>query len=83
MIIINFEQLLIMKRILILLLSFCLLPAQSQLLWQVSGHGLVRPSYLFGTHHLIPVSFLDSLLLMKTMTNVTTELKRPTAVAYE
>ena len=49
-----------MKRILILLLPFCLLPAQSQLLWQVSGHGLTRPSYLFGTHHLIPVSFLDS-----------------------
>ena len=49
-----------MKRILIFLFSLCLLPAQSQLLWQVSGHGLTRPSYLFGTHHLIPVSFLDS-----------------------
>ena len=49
-----------MKRILILLLSFCLLPAQSQLLWQVSGHGLVRPSYLFGTHHLIPSASLTA-----------------------
>ena len=49
-----------MKRILSFLFSLCLLPAQSQLLWQVSGHGLTRPSYLFGTHHLIPVSFLDS-----------------------
>ena len=36
----------IMKRILIFLFSLCLLPAQSQLLWQVSGHGLTRPSYL-------------------------------------
>ena len=26
----------------------------------MSGHGLTRPSYLFGTHHLIPVSFPDS-----------------------
>ena len=50
-----------MKRLLsILLLSFSLLPLQSQLLWQVSGHGLAQPSYLFGTHHMIPISFLDS-----------------------
>jgi len=30
------------------------------LLWKVSGNGLEHPSYLFGTHHLVPVSFLDS-----------------------
>lgn len=30
------------------------------LLWKVSGNGLTQPSYLFGTHHLIPVTFLDS-----------------------
>ncbi len=29
------------------------------LLWKVSGNGLENPSYLFGTHHLIPISFLD------------------------
>jgi len=27
--------------------------AQAQLLWKVSGNGLSKPSYLFGTHHLI------------------------------
>lgn len=33
---------------------------ESSLLWKVSGNGLEKPSYLFGTHHLIPLSFLDS-----------------------
>ena len=32
----------------------------SSLLWKVSGNGLEKPSYLFGTHHLIPIAFLDS-----------------------
>ncbi len=27
--------------------------AHAQLLWKISGNGLVKPSYLFGTHHLI------------------------------
>ncbi len=43
--------------ILFLLISFSL---QSQLLWKISGKNLEQPSYLFGTHHLIPISFLDS-----------------------
>jgi len=29
------------------------LSAHAQLLWKVSGNGLLKPSYLFGTHHLI------------------------------
>ena len=32
---------------------------ENSLLWRVSGNGLANPSYLFGTHHLIPISFLD------------------------
>ena len=32
---------------------------ENSLLWRISGNGLAQPSYLFGTHHLIPVSFLD------------------------
>ncbi len=32
----------------------------NSLLWKVSGNGLEKPSYLFGTHHLIPLAFLDS-----------------------
>ena len=35
--------------------------AETSLLWKVSGNGLEKPSYLFGTHHLVPVSFLDSI----------------------
>lgn len=34
---------------------------ENTLLWRISGNGLEKPSYLFGTHHLIPVSFLDSI----------------------
>jgi uncharacterized protein YbaP (TraB family) len=30
------------------------------LLWKISGNGLEHPSYIFGTHHLFPLSFLDS-----------------------
>jgi uncharacterized protein YbaP (TraB family) len=42
----------------IFLLSFSV--SQAQLLWKVTGKGLKHPSYLFGTHHLIPIQFLDS-----------------------
>jgi uncharacterized protein YbaP (TraB family) len=49
------------KRIVILyLLTFSLSGLQAQLLWKISGNGLKHPSYLFGTHHLIPIQFLDS-----------------------
>ena len=30
------------------------------LLWEITGNGLKQPSYIFGTHHLFPLSFLDS-----------------------
>lgn len=33
---------------------------ENSLLWKVTGNGLEKPSYLFGTHHLVPISFLDS-----------------------
>jgi len=35
------------------------------LLWKISGNGLAQPSYIFGTHHLFPVSFLDSIAGVK------------------
>ncbi|MBR5469040.1 MAG: TraB/GumN family protein [Paludibacteraceae bacterium] len=35
--------------------------AHAQLLWEISGNQLKEKSYLFGTHHLIPISFLDSI----------------------
>lgn len=34
---------------------------ESSLLWKISGNGLQKPSYIFGTHHLVPISFLDSI----------------------
>jgi len=49
------------KNILFLCLFLMSLSAvQAQLLWKVTGKGLKHPSYLFGTHHLIPIQFLDS-----------------------
>ena len=35
--------------------------ASAQLLWKVSGNGLEKPSYLFGTHHFISGDFIDSI----------------------
>ncbi|MGL5771587.1 MAG: TraB/GumN family protein [Bacteroidales bacterium] len=35
--------------------------SNAQLLWKVSGNGLEKPSYIFGTHHVAPLSILDSL----------------------
>lgn len=39
---------------------FSAIPASAQLLWKVSGHGAKGDSYLFGTHHVAPVSMIDS-----------------------
>ncbi len=33
----------------------------AQLLWKISGNGLKQPSYIFGTHHVAPLSLLDSI----------------------
>ncbi|MHB9056363.1 MAG: TraB/GumN family protein [Paludibacteraceae bacterium] len=52
-----------MKRInlFLLLIVVCSFAGKAQLLWKISGHGLKQDSYLFGTHHLIPIDFLDSI----------------------
>ena len=42
---------------LILLFAF---NANAQLLWKVSGNGLSKPSYIFGTHHLIDKAQIKS-----------------------
>lgn len=47
--------------ILATLVTLIIIPANSQLLWRISGNGLEKPSYLFGTHHIAPVSILDSI----------------------
>ncbi|MDR2039283.1 MAG: TraB/GumN family protein [Bacteroidales bacterium] len=33
---------------------------ESSLLWKITGNGLDKPSYLFGTYHVTPPQFLDS-----------------------
>lgn len=52
-----------MRIILILfVLLFSQAKAQTQsntLLWEVSGHGLKKPSYLYGTYHLLRSSIID------------------------
>lgn len=64
-----------MNRVLLSLL-FCVLsvasraqvPAENSLLWEISGRGLAKPSYLFGTIHLIcPADFSLSDSLKNTL----------------
>jgi len=55
----------------ILIFFVCTVSAQKSndktgsLLWKVSGKGLEFPSYIYGTHHLFPLSFLDSVAGLK------------------
>ena len=46
--------------LLALLISF-IMNANAQLLYKISGNGLTQPSYIIGTYHLAPVSFVDSI----------------------
>jgi uncharacterized protein YbaP (TraB family) len=43
------------SRIFALVVAFCALSLSlnAQLMWKITGNGLTKPSYLFGTHHLI------------------------------
>lgn len=34
-------------------------PASAQILYKVEGNGLASPSYVFGTHHLAPISVIE------------------------
>ena len=57
------------KRILMLALIaiFFIVSVQAQLLWKVSGNGLTKTSYLFGTHHLIgkeQIKDFDKILIL-------------------
>lgn len=50
------------KKILsLILLAATAFGANAQLLWKVSGNGAKGESYLLGTHHLAPISMLDSI----------------------
>lgn len=60
----NYKKILVAVTAIFLLLS-CTTGASNEkgnsLLWKISGNGLQKSSYLFGTHHLAPISFLDSI----------------------
>lgn len=50
-----------MKKIIIIaMLALSGFSAQAQLLWKVSGNGAEKPSYLFGTHHVAPMSMIQN-----------------------
>lgn len=51
-----------MKRFILTLLSIllCILLIRAELLWEVTGGDSTRPSYLFGTHHTVPDTFINS-----------------------
>lgn len=50
-----------MKKILYIFVIFIgATSVQAQLLWKITGKNLKHPSYIFGTHHIIPLTFLDS-----------------------
>lgn len=51
-----------MKKFTLLIVAiFSVIVCQAQILWKISGNGLSKDSYLMGTHHVAPVSILDSI----------------------
>lgn len=42
-------------------LIICAVSVQAQLLWKVEGNGAKGTSYIFGTHHVAPLSLIDSI----------------------
>ena len=67
-----------MKKLLgILLFISIALSANAQLLWKVSGKGLEKPSYIFGTYHLSPLSIKDSIAAMPQAMSETAQVYGP------
>ena len=59
-----------MKKILLIIaMTVVGISAQAQLLWKVSGNGLQKPSYIFGTHHYAPLTVLDSVPQIRQVQN--------------
>lgn len=51
-----------MRKLFLLLSILCItFGANSQLLWKISGNNLTKPSYVFGSHHMAPLSIKDSI----------------------
>lgn len=60
-----------MKRIVfsIIALLISVAAVQAQLLWKIDGNGVNKPSYLFGTHHIAPITVLDSVPSLRQIIN--------------
>lgn len=41
--------------------NFCFSTSQAQILYKITGNGLSKPSYIVGTYHLAPATFVDSI----------------------
>lgn len=64
-----------MKKIIGTLFFICLaLSVNAQLLWKVSGNGLEKPSYIFGTHHLASYSIMDKVAGLRQALNETSQV---------
>ncbi|MGX8712990.1 MAG: TraB/GumN family protein [bacterium] len=50
-----------MKKILLIVFLVISFTSQGQLLYRISGNGLQAPSYIVGTYHLAPSTFVDSI----------------------
>lgn len=48
-----------LRKFWVLALLAVAIPASAQVLYKVEGNGLKEPSYLFGTHHIAPLSVID------------------------
>jgi len=77
-----------MKRsLLMFVMVLVALATQAQLLWQVSGNGLGRPSYIMGTYHFAPASMMDKIPGMEQAINgcdiVIGELEKESMVSAE
>lgn len=57
------------KSILTSLVLLCAISANAQILFKVEGNGLKSPSYIFGTHHLAPLSVIDKVGAGEAFTN--------------
>ncbi|HIU39411.1 MAG TPA: TraB/GumN family protein [Candidatus Limisoma intestinavium] len=65
-----------MKKIFMLVVAIAgiSMGAHAQLLWKISGKNLEKPSYVFGTHHVAPLSIVDSIPEMGTVISATEQV---------
>lgn len=58
----------------ILLLAIAFTGANAQLLYKISGKDIKQPSYIVGTYHLAPVSFIDSIPGLRSAMDTTAQV---------